>query len=73
MEEAGAPLTAAQESQIRAFYVEDAQQHLQLQRDGQGVADPAKIAELEKTTLSKVVKLLTPEQRKALLDSRAKP
>jgi hypothetical protein len=72
MEEAGAPLTAAQEPQIRAFYVEDTQQRLQLQREGQGVADPAKIAELEKTTLSKVIKLLTPEQRKALLDTRTK-
>jgi len=72
MEEAGAPLTSAQESQIRALYVEDSKQRLQLQRTGQGTADPAKIAELEKATLASVVKLLTPEQRKALLDSRAK-
>jgi len=70
MEEAGAPLTAAQEPQIRALYVEDSQQRQQLQR--QGAADPAKVAELEKTTLGKVIRLLTPEQRKALLDSRAK-
>jgi hypothetical protein len=73
MEEAGAPLTAAQEPEIRALYVEDTQQRFQLQRAGQGAADPAKLAELEKTTLGKVVKLLTPEQRKALLDSRVKP
>jgi len=72
MEEAGAPLTAAQEPQIRALYLEDAQQRRQLQREGQGTADAAKVAELEKTTLSKVVRLLTPDQRKALLDSRAK-
>jgi hypothetical protein len=69
MEEAGAPLTAAQEPQILTLYTEDAQQHRQLQREGQGTADPAKVAELEKTTLAKVVRLLTPEQRKALLDS----
>jgi len=74
MEEAGAPLTAAQEPQILALYTEDAQQHRQLQREGQGTADPAKVAELEKGTLAKVVRLLTPEQRKALLDSsKAKP
>jgi hypothetical protein len=52
--------------------VEDAQQHAQLRREGQGTADPAKVTELEKATLAKVVKLLTPEQRKALLDSRTK-
>ena len=72
MEEAGAPLTSAQEPQIRSLYVEDSKQRLQLQRAGQGAADPAKIAELEKATLANVVKLLTPEQRKALLDSRTK-
>jgi hypothetical protein len=72
MEEAGAPLTSAQEPQIRALYVEDSQQRQQLLRQGQGTADPAKMAELEKATLGKVVRLLTPEQRKALLDSRAK-
>jgi hypothetical protein len=72
MEEAGAPLTSTQEPQIRALYVEDSKQRLQLQRAGQGAADPAKIAELEKATLANVVKLLTPEQRKALLNSRTK-
>jgi len=72
MEEAGAPLTAAQEPQIRALYVEDSQQRQQVQRQAQGTADPAKLAEIEKATLAKVVRLLTPEQRKALLDSRAK-
>jgi len=72
MEEAGAPLNAEQEPQIRAFYAEDAQQRQQLAREAQGRPDPAKIADLEKTTLGKVAKVLTPEQRKALLDSRAK-
>src|SRR5262249_14087291 len=33
MEEAGAPLTSAQEPQIRALYVEDSKQRLQLLRD----------------------------------------
>jgi len=72
MEEAGAPLTSTQEAEIRALYVEDSQQRFQLQRQGQGTPDPAKLAELEKATLGKVIRLLTPEQRKALLDSRTK-
>jgi len=72
MEEAGAPLTAEQEPQIQAFYTEDAQQRVQLQREAQGRPDPAKIADLEKATMAKVAKVLTPAQRKALLDSRTK-
>jgi Spy/CpxP family protein refolding chaperone len=43
-----------------------------LRREGQGTADPAKLADLEKATLGKVAKVLTPEQRKALLESRTK-
>ena len=73
MEEAGAALTPEQEPQIRALYAEDTQQRAQLQRETQGRPDQAKIAELEKTTLAKVVKVLTAAQRKALLDSRVKP
>ncbi len=72
MAEAGAPLTAEQEPQIQAFYVEDAQQRIQLLRESQGQPDPAKMAELERTTMAKVARLLSPAQRKALLDSRAK-
>ena len=73
MEEAGAPLTAEQEPQIQGFYSEDAQQRTQLLRESQGKPDPAKLADIDKTTMSKVVKVLTAAQRKALLDSRAKP
>ena len=72
MEEAGAPLTAEQEPQIQAFYNEDAQQRARLQREAQGRPDPAKLADVEKATMTKVAKVLTPAQRKALLDSRAK-
>jgi hypothetical protein len=72
MEEAGAPLTAEQEPQVQAFYNEDAQQRAQLFREAQGRPDPAKVAELERTTMGKVAKLLTAAQRKALLDSRTK-
>lgn len=72
MEEAAAPLTAEQETQIQGFYNEDAQQRAQLQREAQGRPDPAKIAEIDKVTMGKVVKVLTAAQRKALLDSRTK-
>ena len=72
MEEAGAPLAGDQEPQIQGFYNEDAQQRAALMRESQGHPDPAKLADLQKATMAKVVKLLTPAQRKALLDSRAK-
>src|SRR6185295_14380786 len=62
MEEAGAALTPEQEPQIRALYAEDTQQRAQLLREAQGRPDQAKIAELEKTTLAKVVKVLTAAQ-----------
>ena len=73
MEEAGAPVTAEQEPQIQALYTEDAQQRVQLFRESQGRPDAAKVADLERTTMGKVARLLTPAQRKALLDSRTKP
>ncbi len=72
MEEAGAPFTPEQEPQVRALYLEDAQQRAQLMREFRGQPEPAKLAELELSTMAKVAKLLTPVQRKALLDSRAK-
>ena len=72
MEEAGAPLTAEQEPQIQGFYNDDAQQRTQLFREAQGRPDPAKLADLERATMAKVARLLTPAQRKALLESRTK-
>src|SRR5207249_7263142 len=72
MEEAGAPLTAEQEPQIQGLYSEDTKQRAQLFREAQGRPDPAKVADLEKATMAKVARLLTPAQRKALLDSRAR-
>lgn len=72
MEEAGAPLTPEQEPQIQGLYNDDAQQRAQLFREAQGRPDPAKLADLEKATMAKVARLLTPAQRKALLDSRTR-
>jgi hypothetical protein len=70
MEEAGAPFTADQEKQIQGFYDDAAQQTAQLRRESQGRPDPAKMAEIDKGVMTNVVKVLTPAQRKALLDSR---
>src|SRR5881397_2428756 len=72
MEEAGAPLTPEQEPQIQGLYNDDAQQRAQFFREAQGRPDPVKLADLEKATMAKVARLLTPVQRKALLDSRTK-
>ena len=72
MEEAGAPLTPEQEPQIQGLYSEDAKQRAQLFREAQGRPEPAKLADLEKATMAKVARLLTPAQRKALLESRAR-
>src|SRR5262249_43621214 len=72
MEEAGAPFTSEQETQLEGFYNEDAQLRAQLRRESQGTPDPAKLADIDKATMTKVVKILTPAQRKALADSRAK-
>jgi len=72
MDEAGAAFTPEQEQQIQELYAEDARQRGQLMRESQGRPDPAKLDELEKSTLTKVARLLNPAQRKALLDSRTK-
>jgi hypothetical protein len=72
MEEAGAPLTAEQETQIKGFYAEGAQQRAQLQRESQGGPDQAKLKEIDTATMGKAVKVLTAAQRKALSDSLKK-
>lgn len=72
MEEAGAPLTSEQEPQIQGLYLEDQRLRMQIMRESQGRPDPTKLDDLEKITMARVVKLLNPSQRKALLDSRKK-
>ena len=72
MEEAGTAFTPEQEQQIQELYAEDARQRAQLMRESQGRPDPAKLDDLEKSTLTKVARLLNAAQRKALLDSRTK-
>ena len=73
MEEAGAPLTPDQIPQIQALYVEENQARIQLLRESQGQPDSAALSQLQLGTMTKVTRLLTPDQRKALLASMAKP
>ena len=72
MDDAGASLTAEQVPQIQALYDEQNQTRIQLIRESQGQPDPTKVSALELTTLTKVIRLLNPEQRKALQDSMTK-
>lgn len=76
---AGSPITAEQEPQIQSLYQEMNQQRGEMFRGMQGPPSPerraemeSKMKELEAATLAKVVKLLNPAQRKALLESRKK-
>jgi hypothetical protein len=67
MEEGGAPFTAEQRPQIQALFNEQEQLRAQMLKELQGQpADPAKVAQLERDTLLKVLRLLNPAQRAAL-------
>ena len=70
MENAQAPFTEDQEKQVQAVYVELSQQIGQLARDSKGNVDRSELLKLEGQQLRKVVGLLTPDQRKALIASR---
>jgi len=72
LKEAGAPLTADQETQIQGFYTEESQQRQQLMRETQGQADKAKLDALSNGTMLKVVKVLNAEQKKLFLESLKK-
>jgi hypothetical protein len=70
MDNAKTPLTAEQDKQARALYDEFYQQFKQMPRDSKGAADRLQLDKAENETLAKVVRLLTPEQRRALAASR---
>jgi len=72
LEDAGAPLSSDQDKQARAIYDEFNQQVAGLMRDSKGEPDRATLDKLETTALGKVVKLLTPEQRRGLAARRRK-
>jgi hypothetical protein len=73
LEEAGAAFTPEQLSQVQPIFDEQDQVRLELQRAATGPLDPAKVAQMEQTTLLRVLRLMTPEQRAALQKASARP
>jgi len=68
LQDAGAPFTAKQIVQIQPLFDEQNRARLQLLKDSQGQPpDKTKIDQLQRDTLGKVLKLLNPAQRAALL------
>jgi hypothetical protein len=67
MEDAGAPFTAEQTPKVQALFDEQKVARANLAKESQGTPDPAKLKQLERETLTKVVGLLVPAQRTALL------
>ena len=67
MEDAGAPFTAEQVPKVQALFGDQKTARANLARESQGTPDPAALKQLERDTLTKVVGLLVPAQRTALL------
>jgi len=73
LENAQAPLTADQERQIQGLY-DDFNQHLnQISRESKNAPDRAQLDKLEAEALAKVIRGLTPAQRRALAASGRGP
>src|SRR5215510_3871504 len=70
LENAQTPLTPDQEKQAQALYAEFNRQVAQLARASNGIPDRPDLDKLEGEALGKVVRLLTPAQRRALAASR---
>jgi len=70
LENAQAPFTSEQETQVLALYNEFNQQVLKLPRDAKGRPDRTELDKLENQALGKVIRLLNPPQRRALAASR---
>jgi hypothetical protein len=67
MEDAGAPFTAEQVPKVQALFGDQKTARATLAKESQGTPDPAALKQLERDTLTKVVGLLVPAQRTALL------
>jgi hypothetical protein len=67
LEDAGAPFTAEQIVQIQPLFDQQNQAKLQLLKESQGTPDKSKLDQLQRETLAKVLRLLNPAQRTALL------
>jgi DNA-directed RNA polymerase specialized sigma24 family protein len=69
VDDAGAPFSPEQAAQIQALFDQENQSKATLTRDSQEAPDRTKVSELERDTLRKVLKLLSPAQRAALAAS----
>ena len=67
MEDAKAPFSDEQTPKVQAVFEEQKKARAELAKESQGTPDPAKLKQLERDTLTKVVGILTPAQRTALL------
>jgi hypothetical protein len=67
MEDAGTPFSAEQVPKVQALFEEQKTARAALAKESQGTPDPARLRQLERDTLTKVVGLLAPAQRTALL------
>jgi hypothetical protein len=68
LEDAGAPFSPEQIAQIQPLFDQENQSRLQLLKDSQGQQpDKSKLEQLQRDTLAKVLRLLSPAQRAALL------
>jgi hypothetical protein len=73
LENGNAPFAVEQEKQVQALYLDFNRQVDVLVKESKGNPDRAQLAALENQELAKVVRLLTPEQRRALAASRQGP
>ena len=67
MEDAGTPFSAEQQPKVQALFEDQKTARATLAKESQGTPDPAALKQLERETLTKVVGLLVPAQRTALL------
>jgi Spy/CpxP family protein refolding chaperone len=70
LENAQVPFTADQETKAQALYLDFNRQVGELARGSKGVPERTQLDKLEGESLGQVVRLLTPEQRRALAASR---
>ena len=67
MEDAGAPFSEEQLPKVKALFEDQKKARADFVKESQGTPDPARLKQLERDTLTKVVGLLIPAQRTALL------
>ena len=67
MEDAGAPFSEEQLPKVKALFEDQKKARADFVKESQGTPDPARLKQFERDTLTKVVGLLIPAQRMALL------